>query len=275
MWIVIYHVFAMTSVTHYLRRESQACDGEEPAMNDDCGDSSRYEGMAALEASVIDTLNRFDKLGSRMDSLLSEASQVATKEEDVTALQADFDAYEVRAKASMPPCSSYMKDISRFVKKYAGGGEGGELLTELNNFTKAFAFGADGPLRRLGGELLHKVVSLQWPKNKVYPRVINALLMTNLSSSKTMDGICRLLTPASLSELTGKSIEAKIQKAEDVMERAREVCERLGLEAHHKTRVLGQLDVRCITHIKKLEKEHENIKFQTLDAISEAHTIFE
>ena len=185
---------------------------------------------------------------------------------------ADSNAYEVRAKASMPPCSNYMKDISSFVKKYAGGGEGGELLTELNNFTKAFAFGADGPLRRLGGGCLHKVVSLQWPKNKVYPRVINALLMTNFSSSKTMDGICRLLTPASLSELTGKSIEAKIQKAEDVMGRARDVCERLGLEAHHKTKVLAQLDVRCITHIKKLEREHETIKFQTLDAISEAHT---
>ena len=54
---------------------------------------------------------------------------------------ADFDAYEVRAKASMPPCSNYMKDISSFVKKYAGGGEGGELLTDLNNFTKAFALG--------------------------------------------------------------------------------------------------------------------------------------
>ena len=148
------------------------------------------------------------------------------------------------------------------------------MLTELNNFKNAFAFGVDGPLRRLGGDFLHKFVSLQWPKNKVFPRVINALLMTNLSSSKTMDGICRLLTPASLNELTNKSIEAKVQKAEEVMEHAREVCERLGLEAHHRTRVLGQLDVRCITHIKKIERKRENINFQTLDAISEAHTFF-
>ncbi|MDA8582877.1 hypothetical protein N9L68_01565 [bacterium] len=183
---------------------------------------------------------------------------------------ADFDAYEVRAKASMPPCSSYMKDISSFVKKYAGGGEGGELLTELNNFTKTFAFCADGPLRRLGGELLHKVVSLQWPKNKVYPRVINALLMTNLSSTKAPDGICRLLTPASLSELTSKGIERKVQNAEEVMEHARDVCVKLGVAAHHKTKLLGQLDVRCITHIKKIEKEHEHIKFQSLERITEA-----
>ena len=183
---------------------------------------------------------------------------------------AGFDAYEVRAKSSMPPCSSYMKDISSFVKKYAGGGEGGELLTELNNFTKTFAFGVDGPLRRLGGEFLHKVVSLQWSKNKVYPRVINALLMTNLSSSKASDGICRLLTPASLSQLTGKGMEPKVQKAEEVMEHARDVCEKLEVEAHQRTKLLGQLDVRCITHIMKIEKEHENVKFQTLDRITEA-----
>ena len=118
MWIVIYHVFAMTSVTHYLRRESQACDGEEPAMNDDCGDSSRYEGMAALEASVIDTLNRFDKLGSRMDSLLSEASQVATKEEDVTALQADFDAYEADV------CEQQLQRLEQRGKERAAMGAG-------------------------------------------------------------------------------------------------------------------------------------------------------
>ena len=183
---------------------------------------------------------------------------------------ADFDAYEVRAKASMPPCSSYMKDISSFVKKYAGGGGGGELLTELNNFTKTFAFGADGPLRHLGGEFLHKVVSLQWSKNKVYPRVINALLMTNLSSSKASDGICRLLTPTSLAQLTGKGMEPKVQKAEEVMEHARDVCEKLEVEAHQRTKLLGQLDVRCITHIMKIEKEHENVKFQTLDRITEA-----
>ena len=118
MWIVIYPVFAMTSVTHYLRRESQACDGEDPAMNDDCGDSSRYEGMAALEASVIDTLNRFDKLGSRMDSLLSEASQVATKEEDVTALQADFDAYEADV------CEQQLQQLEQRGKERAAMGAG-------------------------------------------------------------------------------------------------------------------------------------------------------
>ena len=121
---------------------------------------------------------------------------------------------------------------------------------------------------------MNRVVSLKFPHNKSYPRVINALLMTNLSSSKTMDGICRLLTPASLTELTGKTMEPKVQKAEAVMEHAREVCEKLGLEPHHRTKLLGQLDVRCITHIKKLEKEHENVKFSSLDAITEAQTLF-
>lgn len=51
--------------------------------------------------------------------------------------------------------------MSSFVKKYAGGGEGGKLLTTLNNFTKTLVVGVVGPLRRLGGDYLHKVVSLQ------------------------------------------------------------------------------------------------------------------
>ena len=45
---------------------------------------------------------------------------------------------------------------------------------------------------------------------------------------------------------------------------SREVCERLLVQSHDKTRFLGQLDARCITHVKNLEKEHENIKFQNL-----------
>ena len=54
------------------------------------------------------------------------------------------------------------------------------------------------------------------------------------------------------------------------MEHARDVCEKLEVEAHQRTKLLGQLDVRCITHIMKIEKEHENVKFQTLDRITEA-----
>ena len=144
------------------------------------------------------------------------------------------------------------------------------MLTELNNFTKAFAFGADGPLRRLGGELLRKVVSLQWPKNKVYPRVINALLMTNLSSSKVSDGICRLLTPMALNRFASKRLEAMLQQVETTMENARQVCDRLQLAAHHQALLLGQLAVRCVTHFKKVEKEHDNVKFSSSDAISAA-----
>ena len=70
--------------------------------------------------------------------------------------------------------------------------------------------------------------------------------------------------------MTGKGMEPKVQKAEEVMEHARDVCEKLEVEAHQRTKLLGQLDVRCITHIMKIEKEHENVKFQTLDRITEA-----
>lgn len=36
----------------------------------------RLEGMAELEADVLDTFNRFDKLGNHMDQLLAEASMM-------------------------------------------------------------------------------------------------------------------------------------------------------------------------------------------------------
>jgi hypothetical protein len=38
-------------------------------------ESERFEGMAALEADVIDTFNRFGNLGAAMDNLLAEASK--------------------------------------------------------------------------------------------------------------------------------------------------------------------------------------------------------
>ena len=67
-----------------------------------------------------------------------------------------------------------MHVLAAYVKQNAGGGEGGELLTDLSSFLKAFACSADGPLRALGGEFISRVNALDWGASAKCPRVLNA-----------------------------------------------------------------------------------------------------
>ena len=106
---------------------------------------------------------------------------------------------------------------------------------------------------------------------RVGPKAVDPKLLLSklISVRQSCATSATSLTPMALNEFTTKN-EAMLQQAETTMENARQVCDRLQLAPRHRTLLLGQLDVRCITHFKKIEKEHENVKYASFDAISEA-----
>ena len=62
----------MTDLSHVCPHSSPDRDCSPDATSE--GRQERLEGMEALEADILDTFNRFDKLGSAMDDLLAQAA---------------------------------------------------------------------------------------------------------------------------------------------------------------------------------------------------------
>ena len=138
-------------------------------------------------------------------------------------LAVDWGDIEAKAKASLPPCASYIGALSTYVKLNSGG-QSAELLHELVKFSKTFACSEKGPLRTLGGEFLMKVATLSFGPLEKYPLVKNALLEANLQTDKVVDGICKMITPTMVSQLAKQGNRATVKKCEALMEQARGIC---------------------------------------------------
>jgi hypothetical protein len=110
-----------------------------------------------------------------------------------------------------PPCTPYMHAIAKYVENHSGGIDA-ELIADLCAFQKLYASSEKIP-KTLGGEYIHKVASLTFGPSEAFPYVVHALLKTNLSSKKSVDGICRLLLPSSVSQIASKPARAKVKEA--------------------------------------------------------------
>ena len=101
------------------------------------------------------------------------------------------------AAAQQPACTSYIKTLAQYARDQAP-----ELLGELSLFAKAFASNSD---KACGSEFFAKLNSINFGKGVKKPFVINAAVCANLTSPKIVDGICRLLPPSALNNLTNKT----------------------------------------------------------------------
>jgi len=216
--------------------------------------------------SALNTVSRGGQSETEMMLQMCDAAKAAIRAKQ----NPDWDRIVANAKASMPPCSPYMRTLANYVQLNTEG----ELLQDLNDFLKAFACNEDGPLRVLGGEYIAKVASLNWGKSVKYPFVQNACLMTNLSSPKVSDGVCKLIAPSSLSALLHKDNLAKVHEADQLMQDARKLCKELGIRAAVRTHALGKLDTRCILHIVKKAKDAGDIEFDNLNAIAAVRHVY-
>ena len=170
---------------------------------------------------------------------------------------------------SMPPCAKWIALLANYVRINSGG-VSGELLIELRDFSRAFGCTQESSIRTLGSEFFMKLNSLNFGPTERYPYVLNAVIKTNLSSPKVIDGVCKLIAPNNMSSLTSKPNRSLIKESERLMQDARKLIKTLQLPSGQVVTCIGQLDVRCILHILKKAKEAGDVVFDSINAIAEA-----
>ena len=186
-----------------------------------------------------------------------------------TAGTVDWSKIESNAKASLPPCSSYMGAVATYVRLNSGGSSG-ELLRDLMHFQKSFACATNGPLRVLGGEFITRVATLSFGPSEKYPLFKNGLLKANLQTNIVVDGLCKLISPTLVSKLTSKKCKPLVEECEVLMSQVRELCSKLAIEDYARTRCVGKLDIRCVGFVLGKGVEIENRIFKDIPHIAQA-----
>lgn len=114
-------------------------------------------------------------------------------------------------------------------------------------------------------------MSLNFGPAERFPFVLLALVEANLVSpaGKVVDGICRLLTPAMLQQVSAKDARNNVRTAERLMRDARLLVDALNVGQSQKVRLVGMLDCRLACYLTKRNKEMEGKTFQGIPQIAE------
>ena len=166
----------------------------------------------------------------------------------------DWKVIQSTAGHCLPKCAPYIPTLASYVQNN-GGGITAELLKELSQHQNTFKCNQGGVSRAMGSEFWMGLTRLNFGVAERCPYIQNAAVKANLCAppNKIMDGFCRLITANMLSQLASKENKPKTFQAEKIMADARELIKALPGSVSEKLRVklLGQLDVRCVTHILK------------------------
>ena len=118
----------------------------------------------------------------------------------------DWQSAQDQAASSEPACKAYIHSIMAFVKKY-GGGAGAPLIKFLDDFAKEYNVSL-----MLGAEFFKAVTELNLPSNEsMFAHVITAVMSTQLSSPKVVDGLARLLTKTDVAQLRHPAMQAQVK----------------------------------------------------------------
>ena len=150
-------------------------------------------------------------------------------------------------------------------------GANGELLAELNAFSRVYGCRESGSTRTLGSEFFAKLASLSFGAVEKYPYVTNSTIKTNLQSPANKispDGMCRLLLPQHLNALTQSKNKLLVREAESLMTDARQLLKLLQFDTAKSVTSIGMLDVRCVLFILGKGKECEGRVFQSISEIA-------
>jgi len=175
--------------------------------------------------------------------------------------EVDWKLVEKTATYTNPSCANWVGSLSLFVKHCAGGGE---LLQELQEFSKAFG-PKQGMQRVLGSEFLTKVATLNFGAGCKMPFLQTAIVKAQLASPshRVIDGQCRLLSASNVASVISKDKKAAAADIEALLTEARNLVKTMpAMDAGKRTTIIGQLDCRCVFFLLKKGKEMESRGFQ-------------
>ena len=158
-------------------------------------------------------LNASNNVSSETSELETATTIAEYAEQDRRmGVEADYSMYVEAAKASAPPCESYIETIGRYVKAY-GGGPGAPLIHFIDHVAKTY-----GANKRLGEDFFTAVTDLVIPSDDTkYPFLRTSCITCNLVSTKVQDGVARFLLPSNVESLKSKKLQAKVASAEKAL----------------------------------------------------------
>ena len=163
--------------------------------------------------SAPDVLQRALNSSHEVHSSATELEVAVTIAECMESGDSAIDALNT-ALSGNPPCATYAQHLCTLAQ-YFGGGAKAPLLHGLAQFAQTH-----GENRRLSEKLLGAIVSLKFPEDAIYPRMIDALLATNLISEKVVDGVARTLTKTDVAGLSSKNKLPYVKEAEAHLDEA-------------------------------------------------------
>ena len=211
-----------------------------------------------------DILQRALNASHEVHSSATELEVAVTIAEGIESGESVEDALK-NATAGNPPCTKYAKHLA-LLAQFFGGGKKVPLLHALDAFAKRH-----GENRRLGEEFLAAVVNLKFMDSAQFPRVIDAVITTNLVSEKVVDGVARTLTKTDLNGLVAKAKLPFVKAAERHLEEAEGLCRSLriaGISDNWCTNEEGLFKVRVGAHLcGKGKSTFESMVHPNIEAI--------
>jgi hypothetical protein len=166
------------------------------------------------------------------------------------------------AAASEPPCVEYIDTVGQYVKLYGGGGSA-QLIHFLSGFAKQY-----GESLKLGQEFMKAITELAIPSNdSIFVHLRTAVLATQLTTGKVVDGIAKLITRADVNSFKTKPMQAQVEQVEAMLDTAWK--EQQHVQA---SKPYGLLCIRCVLFLtKKAKWGIDTTEYATLDHIFAAY----
>ena len=225
-----------------------------------------FPRIADFMQRALNSTNSIASDASELEVMSSIAQFAANQEKAGEPI--NWDACSSAACASNPPCADYGYILARFAQDY-GGGRGAPLVTHLDNFAKKHS-----EHLILGQDYITAVCDVKFGATKPCPYVRAALMATNMTSTKSVDRIARLLTKVDIAKLESKDKLPQVHKLEESLKGLEAL--QLSLDSMNVIPLEDSMDhlflcmIRAVTHlVGKTKQTFLNQTYESMDAIME------
>ena len=178
----------------------------------------------------------------------------------------DWDTCVQAACAGNPPCAEYANVLARFAREY-GGGPGAPLVFYLDNFAKKHS-----QHLILGQEYISAVCDAKFGMTKPCAYVRAALMATNMTATKAVDNIAKLMTKADVMKLQSKEKLPKVHQLDQDLQGLEALL--VKLDSMQVISLADSMDhlflcmIRAVTHlVSKTKLTFLHMEYKDMDTI--------
>ena len=223
-------------------------------------------GFPHLAQQALNASHSVANQATEMEVAASIAEEVARQ-----GLSICWKTATAAAAVCEPPCVGYIDTVAQYTKLY-GGGPKAQLIHFLSGFAKQY-----GGSLKLGQEFMQAITELAIPSQmSLFVHLRTAVLAAQLTTTKVVDGIAKLITKADVNSFRSKPMQAAVEQVEGFLDIAWKELQQL--EAENTTseiqtsKLYGLLGIRFVLFLtKKAKWGIDTTEWASLEAIFEAY----